>query len=125
MSGDTWVEDVLAFHHKMRAPVSAGFGADVIARRAAFIREEAREVQQAFDELADNAPGAAEHLAQELVDLVWVTLGAFVELGIVPAPVWKAVRQANMTKEPAPDPGKAIKGSGWEPPSIILRPIAG
>ena len=60
------------------------------------------------------------------MDALYVVLGTFVELGVDPTAVWNAVQEANMKKEPNPDPNglKALKPSGWEKPRIELVSIA-
>lgn len=119
-----WFDDVLEFHGRVGAPVAAGFTDAVLMRRLAFITEEFGEVERAInDARRDAGENARRHLALELIDLTWVVLGTFAELGVDPTPVWDAVRVANMAKQPAPDGGKAIKGPGWQPPAVALRPI--
>lgn len=135
----------------MGAPIGAGFDNKVLKRRRALIHEEYSEVFRAFHEMhrqnvrLRRLPGiytpmggpdyterqlaphdkAQRALAQELVDLIYVTVGTFVELGIDPQPVWAAVHAANMQKEPSPDGGKAVKPAGWQKPRIVLRSFEG
>jgi hypothetical protein len=126
-----WRLDVLEFHAKMRAPIASGCTTEVLDRRLRFIEEEFREVRDAVLNCrrAVTLQGAdleqwERSMAQELVDLMYVVLGTFVELGIDPDPVWNAVHDANMAKDPAPDGGKARKGETWKAPAIELRALA-
>lgn len=84
------------------------------ALRVRLLREEVEEVAQALGgaSLAD--------IAQELADLLYVTYGTAVSLGIDIRPVFAAVHAANMAKVGGgtrPD-GKVLKPPGWRPPDI-------
>jgi predicted HAD superfamily Cof-like phosphohydrolase len=113
--------------------IGGGFTRSVLANRRRYVDEEHREVVEAFAavraEVEACGPSeasvsdAARHLAQELVDLTYVIVGTFVELGIDPEPVWRAVHEANMRKQPSPGGGKAVKPPGWLPPDIPLLPM--
>ncbi len=120
------VEDVLAFHELMGLPVDAGFTAETLAGRRRLIDEEFREVLLAFDaidEASEDVTGEERRrqLVQELIDLMYVVLGTFVEVGVDPAPAWQAVHAANLQKVPPGDNGKALKPPSWRPPEVPLE----
>jgi predicted HAD superfamily Cof-like phosphohydrolase len=80
--------------------------------RTALINEEAKEFAEAA-ELGDTV-----EMIDALCDLMYVTLGAGVEMGVDLAPFWREVQAANMRKvggEVRPD-GKRLKPPGWTPP---------
>ncbi|WP_188900063.1 hypothetical protein [Deinococcus aerophilus] len=100
---------------------------DVLALRRTLIEEEFAEVQAEFGALAarlqagelaggtDLAP-----LAHELADLLYVTYGAFVTLGIDVDAVFAEVHRANMHKVSGPRraDGKQLKPEGWQPADV-------
>lgn len=57
-------------------------------------------------------------MVDALVDLLYVTLGTAVEMGVDLAPFFEAVHAANMQKQPAPDGGKGVKPEGWTAPDL-------
>lgn len=74
----------------------------------------------------DRAPGTASlpKSADALIDLLYVTIGSLLAMGIDMWPLWKAVQQANMAKIGGPVVnGKQLKPMGWKPPAIdaLLR----
>ncbi len=132
----SWFTDVVRFHHKMKRPIGDGFGTKVLRRRRKLINEEFNEVCKAMRELEyanwyyrgwpPSQVAAQREVVAELVDLLYVTVGTFVELGIDPQPVWKAIHDANMKKMPDPNGGdKAVKPKGWKKPTFALRSFAG
>lgn len=137
----SWFTDVVRFHHKMDAPIGQGFDRKTLKRRRALMDEEWKEVCEAIrhylnysssryvTKSAAKTTELQREVCAELVDLIYVTLGTFVELGIDPQPVWAAIHAANMQKEPNPDveggKGKAVKPEGWQKPRIVLRSFAG
>ena len=65
-------------------------------------------------------------IAKELADLLYVTFGTAVSLGIDLGPVFEEVHRSNMTKDPANrrSDGKILKGPNYIPPdieSVLLR----
>ncbi len=132
----SWFTDVVRFHHKMKRPIGEGFGTKVLRRRRKLINEEFNEVCKAMRELEyanwhyrgwpPSQVVAQREVVAELVDLLYVTVGTFVELGIDPQPVWKAIHDANMEKMPDPSGGdKSVKPKGWKKPTFALRSFAG
>jgi predicted HAD superfamily Cof-like phosphohydrolase len=64
--------------------------------------------------------GNIEKIADGLVDLLYVVIGAGVEYGIDLDAVWKEVHAANMRKDGGGvrDDGKIMKPVGWIGPNI-------
>ncbi len=82
--------------------------------RVSLIAEEANEFRMAW-EGSDRVA-----MIDALCDLLYVTLGAAVEMGVELDPFFREVHRANMEKfggEIRPD-GKQLKPSGWLPPDI-------
>lgn len=79
--------------------------------RRKLILEEANEFNEAASE---------EVMIDALCDLLYVTFGTAVELGIDLDPFFIAVHEANMKKLEGPtrEDGKRLKPEGWEPPPI-------
>ena len=111
-------EDVREFHTAMRQPV--GESPCLLAdqnradMRLALVEEEC-------DELGDaQSQSDLPEVADALIDLIYVSVGYLVELGIDPAPLWDEVHATNMAKAGGPvrDDGKILKPPGWSPPRI-------
>lgn len=106
------------FHRKHGLPINTPAGG-VICQRLHLIKEEYFEVDKAFwDYHYERTDENLCDLAQELADLMYVTLGAAVELGIPLGKVFAAVHEANMTKSGPVVDGKVVKGEGFVPPDI-------
>ncbi len=109
--------DVEAFHRKFGHPAPAvptALDAETLAFRQKLIREEAEELCEAL------ATGNPVKIGREMVDLVYVAVGAGVNAGVPFDACWSAVQDANMEKQ-APPPGsprgtKPLKPEGWIPP---------
>jgi len=78
------------------------------------VTEEYKELIQALDER--DMP----ETAKELVDLLYVTLGLAVQIGVPLEEVWDAVHESNMQKlgGPVREDGKILKPDGWQKPDI-------
>ncbi|RZS61461.1 hypothetical protein [Xylanimonas ulmi] len=107
-------------------------GADRLALRETLVREEAAEVFEQFERLralaADGVPagmGDIAALAHELADLLYVTYGALLALGVQPDAVFAEVHRANLAKASGPRraDGKQLKPDGWRPADVeaVLR----
>ncbi|MGI8825897.1 MAG: hypothetical protein ACR2JC_09670 [Chloroflexota bacterium] len=106
---------VAAFHRAMGAPAAekpTSLSPQRIELRCRLIDEEAGEFRDA----------AARHewfeMIDALVDLLYVTYGAAVEMGVDLDPFFEEVHQANLRKIAATDGGKSIKPQGWSSPNI-------
>ncbi len=106
--------DVVAFqeaigHGSPPAPTLAK-----AAPRQALIREEFEELVEAL------TVGDMHAVIKEICDLLYVTLGTVVELGIDLSPFWDAVHASNMAKTDGTvwADGKVQKPEGWRPPDI-------
>jgi predicted HAD superfamily Cof-like phosphohydrolase len=83
-------------------------------RRARLIISEAAEFLEAAD--TDDVVEMIDALA----DLLVVTYGAAIELGVDLAPVFAEVHRSNMSKNGGRDAGgKILKGPGFRPPDIL------
>ena len=82
--------------------------------RIRLLREEAEEAAAAL------AGVSLADIAQELADLLYVTYGTAVSLGIDIRPVFAAVHAANMAKVGGGTraDGKVLKPPGWRPPDV-------
>lgn len=58
------------------------------------------------------------NLAQELVDVAYSAMSIAVNFGIPFDDIWREVHRANMTKQPNPDGGKALKGEGFQKANV-------
>ncbi len=107
---------VKAFHEKYDVP--AAERPTMIShkdrlRRARLICSEAAE----FVEAADKDDFV--EMIDALADILVVTYGTAVELGVDLEPVFAEVHRSNMSKNGGIDPGgKVLKGPGFSPPDI-------
>lgn len=107
---------VRAFHLAMdagapAAPSLEGFPGPL---RVALIDEEAAEFARAV------ADGDVVEMIDALCDLLYVTYGAAVSLGVDLEPFFDEVHRSNMAKVDGPvrEDGKRLKPLGWQPPRI-------
>lgn len=130
VTGATWdrdrlvsvFADVMAFHQKFGLVISPRPcvpAEKTVQLRHALIDEEYEEVCKAL--VAQNLP----ELADGIVDLVYVLVGAAISYGLPFDAVWRAVQQSNMAKEGGATrvDGKILKPLGWTHPDVaaILR----
>jgi predicted HAD superfamily Cof-like phosphohydrolase len=108
---------VKEFHGKYGAPIRstpAQIGVKDRLRRARLISSEAAEFLEAADK------GDFVEMVDALADLLVVTYGAAVEMGIDLEPVFAEVHRSNMSKDGGLDAGgKILKGQGFAPPDVI------
>jgi len=92
---------------------------ELLQLRRTLIREEYEEVMHAMNDLEAGGTDLAP-LAQELVDLLYVTYGALLTLGVNPEAVFAEVHRANMDKTTGPKraDGKQLKPEGWRPANV-------
>ncbi|MBN2448592.1 MAG: nucleoside triphosphate pyrophosphohydrolase family protein [Phycisphaerae bacterium] len=107
---------VKEFHEKYGAPVGdkpAQIGVKDRLRRARLIVSEAAEFLDAAD------TGDFVEMVDALADILVVTYGAAVEMGVDLEPVFAEVQRSNMSKNGGKDAGgKILKGPGFLPPDI-------
>jgi predicted HAD superfamily Cof-like phosphohydrolase len=84
------------------------------ALRVRLIQEEADEFAQAV------AEGDLAEMVDALCDLLYVTYGAAVDLGVDLQPFFAAVHHSNMAKVGGRrrEDGKWLKPEGWTPPDV-------
>ncbi|MGD8452657.1 MAG: nucleoside triphosphate pyrophosphohydrolase family protein [Phycisphaerae bacterium] len=108
---------VKAFHEKYDAPsrtVPTLISPKDCLRRARLIVGEAAE----FVEHADK--GDIVEMVDALADILVVTYGTAVEMGVDLEPVFAEVQRSNMSKNGGMDAGgKILKGPGFSPPNIL------
>ena len=82
-----------------------------LALRRRLIAEEAKEFEEA---------ATVPDQIDALCDLLCVTYGAAVEMGIDLESFFELVHEANLRKVPGPvrEDGKKLKPEGWKPPDI-------
>jgi len=79
--------------------------------------------EKEFTQAHLNYPNMPE-TADGLIDLLYVTIGSLLAMGIDMWPLWAEVQRANMAKLGGPVvDGKLMKPEGWQPPDIegLLR----
>ena len=107
---------VREFHRKHGAPIQstpAQIGVKDRLRRARLICSEAAEFLEAADR------GDFAEMVDALADILVVTYGAAVEMGVDLEPVFAEVHRSNMSKDGGTDAGgKILKGPGFTPPDI-------
>lgn len=99
----------------MPAPDAPVYDADVLGRRIDHIGEELAELED-----GENHRDLAK-VADALVDIVYVALGAAINLGLPWRELFHEVQVANMAKERVEDGTHKFgirKPVGWEPPNI-------
>jgi predicted HAD superfamily Cof-like phosphohydrolase len=118
--------DVKAFHEACGIPAPsapAALPADRVALRVRLLREEVQE----FADAAES--GDLIGSIHELVDVLVVTHGALVELGVDADPFWAEIHAANMRKVGGPmrADGKRLKPPGWRPADVsrVFREVYG
>lgn len=112
--------DIYLFHSKAGAYIGMKPKVpqlEVVQLREKLIEEEYREVVDALH--SENLAS----IAQELVDLIVVTLGTAVSYGIDLNQVWNLVQKANMAKVGGPkrEDGKILKPEGWQRPDVATE----
>ena len=85
-----------------------------LALRRRLLQEEFQELIQALEQ------GNLSAIAQEAIDLLYVTYGLCVVCGIDADQVFDLIHQANMTKLKGPRraDGKQLKPEGWMAPDV-------
>jgi predicted HAD superfamily Cof-like phosphohydrolase len=108
---------VTEFHQKYGAPIRsmpAQISVKDRLRRARLICSEAAEFLEAADK------GDFVEMVDALADILVVTYGAAIEMGVDLEPVFAEVHRSNMSKDGGMDAGgKILKGPGFTPPDIL------
>ncbi len=108
---------VKEFHRKYDAPIQetpSQIGVKDRLRRARLILSEAAEFLEAADR------GDFGEMVDALADILVVTYGAAVEMGVDLEPVFTEVHRSNMSKDGGKDAGgKILKGPSFMPPDIL------
>jgi predicted HAD superfamily Cof-like phosphohydrolase len=106
------VRDLMrALHQPTPNRVSTDLPPERLKLRLTLIEEEFWELRE--------ASGCADQV-DALCDLLYVTLGMAVEMGVDLEPFFELVHEANMKKigGPVRADGKGLKPEGWTPPDI-------
>ena len=96
----------------------------VLELRETLLREEYEEAMAALGALkraqAEGQELELAPVAHELADLLYVTYGTLVELGVDADAVFAEVHRANMAKLAGPKraDGKQLKPEGWQPADV-------
>lgn len=81
-------------------------------------------IEELRETMAAHAAGDRIGVVDGLIDLVYVALGALLEIGVMPSHPFDAVHEANMKKVPkrteryGSNTNDAVKPEGWTPPDI-------
>jgi len=108
---------VREFHRKYELPIEDApvqISVKDRLRRARLIASEAAEFLEAADR------GDFVEMVDALADILVVTYGAAVEMGVDLEPVFAEVHRSNMSKDGGRDAGgKVLKGPSFSPPDIL------
>jgi predicted HAD superfamily Cof-like phosphohydrolase len=123
---------VLEFHQAIgaampEAPIIPDL--PILKLRERLLDEEFRETKEklaALYEIAatpdgQEAAAVVAGLVHELTDLLYVTYGAILALGVDPDTAFAEVHRANMEKSDGPrrPDGKQLKPAGWQPADVL------
>lgn len=92
---------------------------DLARMRMRLIREEYEELREEYAALAraksyPEAVPILRRLLKESADLRYVVDGGAISFGLDIDDAFEEVHESNMTKEPSPDGGKAVKGANYK-----------
>lgn len=108
-------QQVKDFHEKFGHPAPEKpwlIHAGRFDKRLDWIDEELAELVEAV------ADGDIVEIADALGDILYLTLGTAVEYGIDLEPIFDEIHRSNMSKTPAPDGGKVLKGKDYFKPNL-------
>ena len=100
----------------------------VLDLRESLVREEFAEAMEQFARVRELVAAGEEvgveelaAFAHELTDLIYVSYGALVTLGIPADEVFAEVHRANLAKTTGPKraDGKQLKPEGWQPADVL------
>ncbi len=115
------------FHIGARLPVTSQphyLSSEMRERRIALIREETAEVIKALSK-TDRSSDNFNQQVHELMDLLVVTIGTLVEMGVEMEEPFNLIMDANFRKlQPycVREDGKILKPLNWEPAQITCLP---
>lgn len=122
------INAVLEFHERMGLTIGDPVDPDISVDkdlRLDLIQEEFEELKLALEGKRKDGSALTKQeqiieVADALADLAYVIAGAAVTWGIDLGPVFDAVHDSNMSKEPGNkrSDGKLLKGPSYEPPQI-------
>lgn len=117
---DQFQRSVQAFHSKYGAVVNK---TPTMIDEASRLRRVSLIVEEAAEFAAAARKSDMVGMCDSLCDLLYVTFGTAVELGVDIEPLFMEVQRSNMTKDGggADSGGKILKGPNFTPPS--LKPI--
>lgn len=114
-------EQVLDFHRATKSarpprPRLGGLNPEEAELHLGLIEEEFRELKEAHER---RGASIVDQIG-ELCDILYVTYGYAVALGVDLEPYFNAVHAANMEKVGGPKrpDGKQLKPEGWQPPDL-------
>lgn len=125
-----YINDVKELRKKFELPIAIEptlLNRETLGFRIGFLMEEISELVTAHN----NADLVAA--ADAVVDIVYVALGAALEMGLPFEAIWQVVHEANMSKETVSpeNPGKRghiydlVKPADWVSPEIRIAEILG
>ena len=121
----TLQDDIIDFRNKYGLPIPDQVGRispEDLSYRLGHIEEEVRELNTAVEN------EDIVEMADALVDIVYVTIGTAMALGINFQACWDEIHRSNMAKQRAkPDGSDSKRGSGldivkppgWQPPDLV------
>lgn len=106
--------DVEAFHMKFDHPAGGKIKLRMRKLRRRLIKEESKELCRALQRKDE------VKVVDAICDLIYVTVGTAVAMGIDLEPFWNEVHYANMSKDGGGKrgDGKVMRPDGWLPPNI-------
>ena len=126
MPNSHFVNDIREFHKTFGLTLDdSDPSIETMLLRFELISEEYAEVGKAFaTSLVDKSPEVKRELAKELIDLLYVTVGALEAFGMPTDVLWNRVHRSNMSKLAEDgsviysETGKALKGPNYQSPNF-------
>ena len=119
--------DIKEFRVAYGLPLASEEGSitkEALDLHSGLILEEARELREALDTYHDRPLSARAEVLKEAIDLLYVTVGLLVHLGLPLTEAWRRVHESNMSKlgdDGKPvyrGDGKVLKGPNYAPPYL-------
>ena len=114
---DAWLGANLIAEEAAETISALGFRVKIEVARSVYSGDGIHLERNNYDKLAH---ADLENAIKELCDLIYVSIGRAVTMGIDLDPFWSEGQRANMAKATGPkrDDGKQLKPDGWRPPDI-------